>query len=98
MQKPTPDMLAVLGLQNLPEAEQQELLLDMQHLIFKGSVVRMLERMSEESKEAFNTYLESNPSEDDMMEYLEQNVPEAKDAIIETIADIKNDILAGTQP
>jgi hypothetical protein len=91
-------MLAVLGLQNLPEAEQQELLLDMQHLIFKGSVVRMLERMSEESKEAFNTYLESNPSEDDMMEYLEQNVPEAKDAIIETIADIKNDILAGTQP
>lgn len=98
MKKPTPDMLAVLGLQNLPEAEQQELLLDMQHLIFKGSVVRMLERMSEESKEAFNTYLESNPSEDDMMEYLEQNVPEAKDAIIETIADIKNDILAGTQP
>jgi hypothetical protein len=98
MKKPTPDMLAVLGLQNLPEAEQQELLLDMQHLIFKGSVVRMLERMSEESKEAFNTYLESNPSEDDMMEYLEQNVPEAKDAIIETIADLKNDILAGTQP
>jgi hypothetical protein len=98
MKKPTPDMLAVLGLQNLPEAEQQELLLDMQHLIFKGSVIRMLERMSEESKEAFNTYLESNPSEDDMMEYLEQNVPEAKDAIIETIADLKNDILADTQP
>lgn len=98
MKKPTPDMLHALGLQDLSIEEQETLLLDMQQLIFKGSVVRMLERMSEEAKESFNTYLEGNPSEDEMMEYLEKNVPEAKDAILETLADIKNDILVGTQP
>lgn len=98
MKKPTQDMLEVLGLQDLSEEEQQNLLIDMQTLIFKGSVVRMLERMSEEAKNAFNEYLSSNPSEEEMMEYLEKNVPEARDAILDTIADLKNDILATTQP
>lgn len=97
MKKPTQDMLAVLGLENLSEEEQQSLLVDMQELIFKGSVVRMLEQMTEEGREAFNAYLSGNPSEDEMMEYLEKHVPDAKGAIIDTIAELKSDILAGTQ-
>ena len=97
MKKSPQDLLDALGLQHLTEEEQQSLLLDMQQLIFKGSVVRMLERMSEEAKDAFNTYLESNPSEDEMMNYLENNVPEAKDAILDTIAELKSDILASTK-
>lgn len=97
MKKPTEDMLEVLGLQDLSEEEQQSLLVDMQALIFKGSVVRMLEQMSEEEKDAFNQYLSSNPSEDDMMEYLDKNVPDAKGAILDTIAELKSDILASTQ-
>lgn len=97
MKKPTQDMLEVLGLSSLSEEEQQSLLIDMQQLIFKGSVVRMLEMMSEEAKEAFNTYLSSNPSEDEVMAYLEKEVPEAKEAILDTIAELKSDILAGTE-
>lgn len=97
MKKPTQDMLEVLGLSDLSEEEQQSLLIDMQQLIFKGSVVRMLEMMSEETKDAFNEYLSGNPSEDEVMEYLEKEVPEAKEAILDTIAELKSDILAGTQ-
>ncbi len=97
MKKPTQEMLDVLGLKNLPEEEQQALLLDMQQLIFKGSMLRMLDQMSEPAKEAFNAYLESNPSEEAIMEYMEANVSEAREAILETIADIKSDILASTE-
>ena len=98
MKKPTQDMLDVLGLSGLSEEEQQNLLIDMQELIFKGSIIRMLERMNEEEKDSFNAYLSSSPSEDAMMDYLEQHVPSAKEAILDTIADVKSDILAVTQP
>lgn len=98
MKKPTKDVLDALGMKHLTEEQQQSLLLDMQSLIFKGSVVRMLEQMTETEKDAFNAFLETNPSEEAMMDYLEGQVPSAKEAILDTIAELKSDILAVTQP
>ena len=92
------DILTSLGLEDLSEEEQQTLLLDIQSLIFKGTMVRILEKMNDEEKEAFNAFLESDPSEDEMMSYMEEKVPQAKDAALEAISELKNDILAGTQP
>lgn len=91
------DILSLLGLEEMNEQEQQTTLLDLQTLIFKGSVVRMLGIMSEDAKDAFNEYLSTNPSEEDMMTYLETNVPGAEQAVLDTIAELKNDILADTQ-
>ena len=91
------DILEALGVQDLTEEEQQNMLLDLQSLLFRGSIIRMLEQMNEQQKNAFNEYLEVNPSEEDMMAYLEKNVPDAEGAIRDTLAELKNDILASTE-
>jgi Protein of unknown function (DUF5663) len=91
------DILEALGIQDLSEDEQQTMLLDLQSLLFKGSVVRMLEQMEEQQKDAFNEYLSGNPSEEDMMAYLEKNVPDAEGAVRDTLTELKNDILASTK-
>lgn len=91
------DILEALGVQDLTEEEQQNMLLDLQSLLFRGSIIRMLEQMNEQQKNAFNEYLEVNPSEEDMMAYLEKNVPDAEGAIRDTLSELKNDILASTE-
>ena len=91
------DILEALGVQDLTEEEQQTMLLDLQSLLFRGSIIRMLEQMDEQQKNAFNEYLEGNPSEENMMAYLEKNVPDAEGAIRDTLAELKNDILASTE-
>lgn len=91
------DILETLGIQDLSEEEQQTMLLDLQSLVFRGSVIRMLEQMDEQKKDAFNEFLSGNPTEEDMMAYLEKNVPDAEGAVRDTLAELKNDILASTE-
>jgi hypothetical protein len=66
-------------------------------LIFKGTLVRLIERMDEPSRDEFNALLDSNPSEDAIQEYIQANVPDADSAVAETVAELTDDILAVTK-
>ena len=94
----TNKLIETLGLEKLSIEEQEAVLLSFGELVFKGTIVRILERMSEPDKEAFSKMLDGNPSEDEVMAYIKANVPDADKAVEEAIAEVTSDILAVNLP
>jgi hypothetical protein len=95
--KHTKNIIEALDLAELEPEEQEELLLDLDELIFKGTMVRLIERMDEKTASAFNALLDEDASEDDIEAFLQKHVPDADSAITDTVAELTNDILAVTQ-
>lgn len=92
----TKNLLEALDISELPAEEQEELLLDLGDLVFRGSMLRLIERMDDSTKDDFNALMDTDPSEDKVMEFLQARVSDADQAVEETLADIRNDILAVT--
>lgn len=90
------DILEALDLKQLPPEEQEELLLDLGDLVFRGSMLRLIERMDDAVRTDFNILLDRDPSEEEVMDFLQKRVPDADAAVEETIADLRSDILAVT--
>lgn len=92
----TKTLLEALDIDELQPEEQEELMLDLGDLVFRGSMLRLIERMDDKTKDDFNTLMDAEPSEDAVMEFLQARVPDAGQAVEETLADIRSDILAVT--
>ena len=92
----TQDLLEALDIADLAPAEQEELLLDLGDLVFRGSMLRLVERMDDATKDDFDALMDTDPSEDQVIGFLTERVPDADAAVEETIADLRSDILAVT--
>lgn len=89
-------LLEALDISELSPEEQEELLLDLGDLVFRGSMLRLIERMDDKTKDDFNALMDTDPSEDSVIDFLYSRIPEADQAVEETLADIRSDILAVT--
>lgn len=83
-----------LGLDELTPEEQEEILLDIEDMLKKGTLIRIAERMDDPTKEAFLALTEKDASEEEMDAFLKANVPDAPVALEETLEELTNDILA----
>lgn len=92
----TNDILEALDLKQLPTEEQEELLLDLGDLVFRGSMLRLIERMDDVTRADFNVLLDRDPAEDEVMDFLQKRVPDVDAAVEETLADLRSDILSVT--
>jgi L-asparaginase/Glu-tRNA(Gln) amidotransferase subunit D len=91
------NILDALDLAELPETEQEEILLDLNDLIYKGTMVRLIEKMDEATRDEFAKLLDGNATEDQIEAFIEANVPEADALLQETVEEMTNDILAVTE-
>ncbi|MBA3789135.1 hypothetical protein H0X32_01925 [Patescibacteria group bacterium] len=89
-------ILDALNLSELEPEEQEEILLDLNDLVFKGTLIRLIERMPARIREEFDSLLATDPSEDVMEAFIQKNVPDADSAVTETLAELTDDILAVT--
>ena len=96
MKKNDTSILETLGFTDLEQSEQEELLLDLQSLVYKGSLIRLIERMDEQTQEKFNVFLDTSPDEEGVMAFISKHVADADAVVQETLTDIKNDILTVT--
>ncbi|MDB5190378.1 MAG: hypothetical protein JWN49_704 [Parcubacteria group bacterium] len=94
----TEKLLNALDMQGLPVEQQEELLLDLNDMIFKGSLIRLIERMDDQTKDSFNELLETDPEEEVIEAFLAAHVPDADLAVQETLDELTSDILAATGP
>ncbi|HPG65176.1 MAG TPA: hypothetical protein PLE82_07550 [Saccharofermentans sp.] len=85
-----------LDLEALLPEEQEEILLELNSLVFKGSLLRLIERMDEKTKEDFNALMDTEPEEEMVLAFLESRVPDADKAVTETLEELTGDILAVT--
>jgi hypothetical protein len=89
-------LIEALGIEHLLPEEQEAMLLDLNELVFKGTLVRMLEVMTPEAKEKFETLLASDAPEEELQAFLEANVPGTQQMVLDTVEELKNDILSVT--
>ena len=90
------DLVEALGIKDLQPSEQEELLLDLGDLVFRGSMLRLIERMDEPTQADFEELLARNPSEEQVTAFLEERVPDSGQAVEETLDELRSDILAVT--
>jgi hypothetical protein len=96
MAAPTTSLLNALGIEDLLPEEQEELLLDLNSLIWEGSLIRLIEKMDDSTKEAFEKLLAADASEDEIQAFLTEHVPDADQAVTDTVQELTDDILAVT--
>ncbi|HEY0948094.1 MAG TPA: DUF5663 domain-containing protein [Candidatus Paceibacterota bacterium] len=89
-------ILDTLDVAALPEEDQQALLEDLHELVFKGSLVRMIEQMDDATKEAFEALMTSDAAEEQIEAFLKERVPGADQAVEDTVRELAGDILSGT--
>lgn len=93
----TKTLLDAFDLAELEPEEQEEILLDLSDLVFKGTMVRVIEQMDDETRDQFNTLLDSDANEDEVQAFIEKYVPDADALVKETIDELRDDILAVTE-
>jgi 6-pyruvoyl-tetrahydropterin synthase len=88
------EITEALDLSELPTKEQEEILVDINDLVVKGTIIRILERMDEKNKNDFAEFLNTNPSGEEIANFIDAHVSNADEIVQETITDFANDILA----
>lgn len=89
-------LLEALDLENLSPKEQEELLLEINELVLKGSMLRIVERMDDAARAEFHALMEGEPDEAALEAFLAARVPDADRIVAETVAELTDDILAVT--
>jgi len=89
-------LIDALGMQELLPEEQEEMLLDLNALVWEGALVRMLEQMDAATKDEFEKLLDSEADEEEVETFLAQHVPGAEQAVTDTMKELTDDILAVT--
>ncbi len=93
---PFDSILDALQVEILAPEEQEELLIDLNDLIIRSSLIRMVEQMDDETRDEFSALTERDVSEDEMAEFLAKRVPNADALVSAAVQDLANDILAVT--
>lgn len=89
-------VLDALDLTELAPEEQEALLLELNELIFRGSMVRLVERMDEPTRDEFSKLMDSGADEATVEAFLRDRVAGAEDAVAEAVQELSDDILAVT--
>lgn len=90
------NILDALNFAELEADEQQELLYELHEIIFKGTFVRLLERLDEPSRDEFTAMLERDASDEEVQGFIESRIPDADSAVTETVQELTSDILTLT--
>jgi len=96
MKTPHPTLIEALDLASLTPEEQEELLLDLNELVYKGTLMRLVGMMDDKTKTDFEKLLESEADEEEIEDFLEKRVPESGKAVEDTIQELRDDMLAVT--
>lgn len=87
------ELLQELGLEGLPEEKRAELLTAMTESLLKRITVRILEELSEEDREDFDTIRESNDPEQ-IREFLTNRIEGYDEMVDGVVSDFKEEMKA----
>jgi hypothetical protein len=74
-----------LGLEGIPDEQQKELISKMGEVILKKIFLETMDRLGDEDQEAFQKLLETEPTEEQVREFLLEKIPDY-DQMTEKIA------------
>ncbi|HRH55856.1 MAG TPA: DUF5663 domain-containing protein [Candidatus Paceibacterota bacterium] len=88
-------VLDALDIESLDPKEQEALLLDLNAIVYRGSMIRLMERMDDATRNKFDQLLQEAKTEEEIEEFLEIYVPNSGGIVEETIQELTDDILVG---
>ncbi len=90
-------LITALDLDALPVEEREAFMLDLNTVIFKQALARMIEQMDEQTREDFAKLMEQESSEEELEAFLTERVPGAATAVEEAVQTVTDDILAASE-
>ena len=91
---PAMNIMSALQLDMMTVPEQEKTLLALSDLVFKGTLLRVVEKMDDKTREEFSALLEKDASPEEVQSFLTARVPGADKAAGEVLADIASDMEA----
>lgn len=88
-------ILDALDVEALEENEKEEILIELNEVIFRGTLLRLFEMMDIDTRDKYLALVEANVGEEEIETFLRENVPSAGDAFTETVDELADDILTG---
>lgn len=86
------DAVADLGLDHLPPAEQEKVLLQIGDIIFKKVMLRVVDELSESAKDEFTKLLDSQSQDQDaVLNFLQKKLPDFNFLVNEEVAGFKKE-------
>lgn len=67
------------------EAQKREIIAETSSMIMEASLIRSLTEAGEETQTAFQSFMESNPSENDMAQFIERYLPSFQSIVLEEL-------------
>lgn len=89
-------ILDAVEFDELTKEEQESFLLELNSVIYKGAVIRALERMDDRTRRAWYELIRRNASAEEMERFLSRRAQVAETALADTIESLADDILAVT--
>lgn len=93
MEQTTKDnLIKELGLDVLPEEDQESALLTVGRIIFQSVLVRVIEQLNEKQKTDFEKLLGTNPDDEEAIYgFLQKEIPNLNDLVTEEVVKFKAD-------
>ena len=85
-----------LDLGDLPQSEQEEILLEISEMVFEGTLLRLTTEMDDSTKSEFEALLDTDPSEEQVVAFCATHGLNMDEAVQKTLEEMQNDILAVT--
>jgi hypothetical protein len=89
-------LLQATGIEHLEPEEQEEMLHELGELVQKGTMVRLVELMDEDTQADFEKLLDDDASESEIEAFLSERVSGSAHVAQEVVEEIRDDILALT--
>lgn len=81
-----------LGIDNLPQKEQEESLLGIGRIIFQSVLIRVMEELDEAGKDEFEKILSEKPNDEEaILNFLHSKLPNLDEVVNEEVAKFKQE-------
>ena len=77
------NIITILGIDKLPIEQQKDTMEKLGAIVYQEVMLRVLEVMSDEEKNAFENIVSSNPDPETMFKYLAEKVPNIEEIVNE---------------
>ncbi len=86
------DFMKELGLENLPEDKQKELIVTMTEAVMKRIFAKTMEKLNEEDREKYAKMIDEKVSSEEIDKFLAEKIPDYEKMIQEVISIFKEEL------
>jgi hypothetical protein len=88
------NIIKQLGIETLPEKEQEEILLRIGKIIFQSVLIRVMERLNSKEKDEFTQLLTEKPDDEKaILDFLKSKIPDLDEIVNEEVATFKKEVV-----